>query len=78
LVEERTIEGGERPMLGFETLTLSPIDRRLILPALLGDADAAWLDAYHARVCDTLSPELDRETRSWLAGRTRPIADARV
>jgi len=78
LVEERTIEGGERPMLGFETLTLSPIDRRLILPALLGDADAAWLDAYHARVRDTLSPELDGETRNWLVGRTRPITDGRV
>ena len=37
-------------MLGFETLTLAPIDRRLIDPGLLEPAERAWLDAYHARV----------------------------
>jgi Xaa-Pro aminopeptidase len=46
-------------MLGFETLTLAPIDRRLIDLALLGPEDAAWLDAYHARVLAGIGPELD-------------------
>jgi Xaa-Pro aminopeptidase len=52
-------EGGERPMLGFETLTLAPIDRRLIDLALLGPEDTAWLNAYHARVLAEIGPELE-------------------
>ena len=39
-------------MLGFETLTLAPIDRSLVEPSLLDDDEIAWLDAYHARVRD--------------------------
>ena len=44
------IAGGERPMLGFETLTLIPIDTRLVDTSLLARDEIAWLDAYHARV----------------------------
>lgn len=73
LVEHRTIPGGERPMLGFETLTLAPFDRSLILPSLLDAAEADWLDAYHARVREALSPDLDASTRLWLEAATRPI-----
>ncbi|WP_232629881.1 aminopeptidase P family protein [Methylobacterium sp. Leaf118] len=76
LVEERAVPGAERPMLGFETLTLAPIDRRLIVPALLGEADTAWLDAYHARVRAALAPDLEGETLAWLEQATRPIAGA--
>lgn len=76
LVEPRTIPGGDRTMLGFETLTLAPIDRRLIDPAVLGAHDAAWLDAYHARVREALSPDLDGPTRDWLEGATRPLGEA--
>ena len=53
-VETRTIAGGERPMLGFETLTLAPIDLALVEPKLLDADEIAWLDAYHARVRKTL------------------------
>ena len=63
-------------MLGFETLTLAPIDRRLIDPAVLGAHDAAWLDAYHARVREALSPDLDGPTRDWLEAATRPLGEA--
>ena len=73
LVEERTIPGGERPMLGFETLTLAPLDRSLILSELMSAAEIAWLDAYHARVREALSPDLDPETRGWLEVVTRPL-----
>ncbi len=73
LVEARTIPGGDRTMLGFETLTLAPIDRRLIDAALLGAEDAAWLDAYHARVRAALAPDLDGPTREWLEAATRPL-----
>lgn len=68
-----TPEGGERPMLGFETLTLAPIDRALVEPALLTPAELAWLNDYHARVYRTLAPLLDAETARWLEAATRPI-----
>ncbi|CAO4149769.1 aminopeptidase P family protein [Methylorubrum extorquens] len=76
LVEARTITGGDRTMLGFETLTLAPIDRRLIDPAVLGAHDAAWLDGYHARVREALLPDLDGSTRDWLEAATRPLGEA--
>jgi Xaa-Pro aminopeptidase len=68
------IPGAERPMLGFETLTLAPIDRALVEPALLGADEIAWLDAYHARVRETLTPLVDAATAAWLAAATRPLA----
>ena len=36
-------------MMGFETLTLAPIDRRLIVKEMLAPDEIAWLDAYHAK-----------------------------
>ncbi|GAB4168529.1 MAG: aminopeptidase P family protein [Thalassobaculales bacterium] len=65
--------GAERKLLGFETLTLAPIDRSLIEPALLDDEERAWLNAYHARVLAEIGPGLDAATRAWLADATRPI-----
>jgi Xaa-Pro aminopeptidase len=76
-VETRTIAGGERPMLGFETLTLAPIDLALVEPRLMDDDEIAWLDAYHARVRKTLSPLVDAPTRRWLAQATRRIVAAK-
>jgi Xaa-Pro aminopeptidase len=66
-------EGGERAMLGFETLTLAPIDRRLIDRGALDPAERAWLDAYHARVAEALTPLLEPETARWLAAACRAI-----
>jgi Xaa-Pro aminopeptidase len=74
LVLVQPAAGGERAMLGFETLTLAPIDRTLIEPALLEDEEIAWLDAYHARVREVLTPLVDAETAAWLAAATQPIA----
>jgi len=67
------IEGGERPMLGFETLTLAPIDRRLIDRALLDKDERAWLDAYHARVVELIGPELEPAVAAWLREACAPI-----
>ena len=64
---------GEREMLGFETLTLAPIDLRLVRPSLLGVAEKAWLDAYHARVRDELAPLVDSLTAGWLGEATRAV-----
>ena len=68
-----SVEGAERPLLCFETLTLAPIDRTLIDPSLLTAAECDWLDAYHARVRATHAPKLDADTRGWLEDVTRVI-----
>ena len=73
LVERREVPGAERPMLGFETLTLAPIDRALIEPSLMDADEIAWLDAYHDRVRETLAPLVDGVTGDWLSKATRPI-----
>ena len=64
----------DRPMLGFEALTLVPFDRRLIDVALLDDGERAWIDAYHARVAAEIEPLVeDADVRSWLSAATRPL-----
>jgi Xaa-Pro aminopeptidase len=68
------IAGGDRPMLGFETITLAPIDRRLIEPELMSGQEIAWLDAYHASLPARLGHLLDDDQRAWLAAATRPLA----
>jgi Xaa-Pro aminopeptidase len=67
------VADGERDMLCFETLTLAPIDRNLVARELLDAEEIAWLDAYHARVRETLTPLVDRDTARWLADATQPI-----
>jgi Xaa-Pro aminopeptidase len=65
--------GAEKPLNAFETLTLAPIDRRLIDAHMLNDKERAWLDGYHARVAEVLGPLLDAPTRKWLEAATRPL-----
>jgi Xaa-Pro aminopeptidase len=60
-------------MMSFETITLAPIDMELIEPNLLTAEERDWLNAYHARVRETLSPLVDDETRAWLERATRPV-----
>jgi Xaa-Pro aminopeptidase len=67
------IEGGERPMLGFETLTLAPIARELIDKKLLTKDELAWVNSYHARVRDEIGPQLDGDARVWLEAATEPL-----
>ncbi len=69
----RALEGGERPMLGFEILTLVQIDRRLIEAEMLSPEQRDWLNAYHERVAEVVSPLLDAKTAIWLDAATRPI-----
>ena len=73
VVRAAAVAGAEKPLNAFETLTLAPIDRRLIVTEMLTLEEAAWLDAYHARVFETLAPLLDTETRAWLAAANRPL-----
>jgi Xaa-Pro aminopeptidase len=67
------IEGGTREMMGFETLTLVPFDRRLIDAKLLGASELAWLNAYHAKVRREIEPLLLSNDRPWLRHVTAPI-----
>jgi len=67
------IEGGERPMLGFETLTLAPIDRRLIDSGLLSGEETAQLDAYHARVLAEIGPQVEIKVQQWLTKVCSPV-----
>ena len=60
------IAGGEREMLSFETLTLAPIDRRLIVVEMLTSAERDWLNAYHAEVTTKIGPMVEPEVRAWL------------
>lgn len=73
VTEATPIPGGERPMHGFETLTLAPIDRRLIVAEMLTPEERAQLDAYHGRVREVVAPLVDGEVRSWLIDVTAPI-----
>lgn len=68
------IAGGDLAMLGFDTITYCPIDRRLVLPALLTDEELAWFNAYHAETREKLMPLLvSEETRDWLKAATKEI-----
>ena len=69
-----SIPGGTREMMGFETLTLVPFDRRLIDPKQLSAAELAWLNAYHARVRKEIEPILLSDDRAWLRHATAPIS----
>ncbi len=62
-----------RDFMGFETLTLAPIDRRLIDSAALARDERAWLDVYHARVAAEIGPRLSGEDADWLIAATRPL-----
>ena len=63
----------EKPLNAFETLTLAPIDRRLIETGMLSAKERAWLNSYHERVHEVLGPLVDAATRSWLNAATRPL-----
>jgi len=69
----QSIPGGTREMMGFETLTLVPFDRRLIEPKQLQANELAWLNAYHARVRREIEPLLLSDDRVWLRQATAPI-----
>jgi Xaa-Pro aminopeptidase len=69
----KPVPGGDRPMLGFETLTLAPIDRRLIAAPLLNAEERAWLDAYHASVATKIAPLVEADVAAWLRSVCAPL-----
>jgi Xaa-Pro aminopeptidase len=73
LVVAAELAGAEKPVNAFETLTLAPIDRRLIDLTMLGVDERDWLNAYHARVRHEVRPHLDDATQAWLDAATAPL-----
>jgi Xaa-Pro aminopeptidase len=71
--EAKNMDGGERPMLGFETLTLCPIERRLIDTRLLTRDELHWFDTYHARVLKEVGDHLSGDELTWLRKACAPF-----
>jgi Xaa-Pro aminopeptidase len=74
LVLTQVVESGEfGEFLGFETLTLCPIDTRCIDMSLMRGDEVAWLNDYHRSVRARLLPLVDGAARDWLEQRTKEI-----
>lgn len=73
VTEPTPIPGGERPMHGFEQLTLAPLDRKLIEVGLLTADERAYVDAYHAQVLAKVGPLLEGEVLDWLKAQAAPL-----
>jgi Xaa-Pro aminopeptidase len=73
LVVEKEVPGAEKEMLGFETLTHAPIERRLIVREMLGPQELAWLNDYHAEVLRKIGPSLSGDDLAWLEAACAPL-----
>ena len=73
LVVPVEVAGAEAELLGFEVLTLAPIDRRLIEVGMLNPDERAWIDDYHARVAREIGPRLEGDDRRWLEEKCQPL-----
>lgn len=73
VTEPAQIPGGERPMLGFETLTWAPIDRACIEVDLLTDEERVQLNTYHAQVLEKIGPLVEDDVRAWLETACAPV-----
>jgi Xaa-Pro aminopeptidase len=66
MVQPKPFAEATRPFLCFETLTLAPIDRRLIARDLLNESERHWINTYHARVLREIAPQLPPHVAVWL------------
>jgi Xaa-Pro aminopeptidase len=73
LVVEKHIAGAEKEMLGFETVTFAPIERRLVVKDMLSAAELDWLNDYHRQVLEKIGPKLSGADREWLEQACAPI-----
>lgn len=73
VTEPEIPEGGDLPMMGFETVTFCPFDRRLIDKSLLTSEELNWLNQYHEQVRIKLEPHLEGEERDWLISATKAL-----
>jgi Xaa-Pro aminopeptidase len=73
ITPESSESGGAKKLFGFETLTLAPIDRQLMMVELLRPDERVWLNAYHARVYHAHQGFLSEDERAWLRAATAPV-----
>ncbi|MEA3063661.1 MAG: Xaa-Pro aminopeptidase, partial [Sphingomonadales bacterium] len=73
LVVPRDDVKGDKPVLGFETLTFAPIDRTLIELGMLSPEELDWLNAYHAKVLEVVGPQLEGDAKAWLEAGCAPL-----
>jgi Xaa-Pro aminopeptidase len=72
-IENLVLVVADGEMLTLETLTLAPIDKRLVDVRMLGDGERNWLNQYHQKVWDKISPDLNEDHANWLKHATSPI-----
>ncbi|MEM9422623.1 MAG: aminopeptidase family protein P, partial [Pseudomonadota bacterium] len=73
VTEPSLVENGTTPMMGFETITLAPLDRRLIDKTIMTDNEVSWVDTYHTKVKDTLVAQIPANVVDWLEAATAPL-----
>ena len=73
LVVDAGLADSEGKYLGFETLTMVPLDRTLVDRALLGEAEIGWWNDYHTAVYATLAPQLEGDDLAWLEEQCAPL-----
>lgn len=71
--EDGVREGTQRKMLAFDTITLAPIDARLIDASLLDAAEIKWMNDYHDRVYKTIAPLVEPDVAAWLKTACAPL-----
>ena len=73
VTEAQEIKDGERPMMGFETLTLAPINRDLIVDNMLTKTELGYVNDYHAKVWSEIGPHVKGDVKSWLKDACKAI-----
>ena len=73
LVVDAGLADSEGKYLGFETLTMVPLDRTLVDRALLSEAEIGWWNDYHTAVYATLAPQLEGDDLAWLEEQCAPL-----
>ena len=73
LVVDAGLADCEGKYLGFETLTMVPLDRTLVDRALLSEAEIGWWNDYHTAVYATLAPQLEGDDLAWLEEQCAPL-----
>ena len=63
----------KKTMLSFETLTLAPLDNKLINYKMLNKEEISWMNSYHSSVYKTISPHLKKSNRNWLRNNCKKI-----
>src|SRR4029453_10782399 len=74
LVVEKAVAGADKEVLGCETLTYFPINKRLIDASMLSDRELDWLNDYHDKVLALIGPQLQGEDKAWLERQCAPLS----